>query len=33
MKDNLKNYELEHKGLIEDVLRAEYGFDGIVMTD
>ena len=33
MKDNLKNYELEHKGLIEDALRAEYGFDGIVMTD
>ncbi|MCM1122784.1 MAG: glycoside hydrolase family 3 C-terminal domain-containing protein [Eubacterium sp.] len=23
----------EHRGLIEDVLRAEYGFQGIVMTD
>jgi beta-glucosidase len=22
-----------HKGLIEDVLRAEFGFDGLVMTD
>lgn len=32
---NLLNgtHTAEHKGLIEDVLRAEYGFEGIVMTD
>jgi beta-glucosidase len=23
----------EHKGLVEDILRREYGFDGVVMTD
>ena len=23
----------EHRGLIEDVLRAEFGFEGVVMTD
>lgn len=32
---NLLNgqHTAEHRGLIEDVLRAEYGFEGIVMTD
>ena len=32
---NLLNgiHTAEHRGLIEDVLRAEYGFKGIVMTD
>lgn len=32
---NLLNgtHTAEHRGLIEDILRAEFGFDGIVMTD
>lgn len=32
---NLLNgtHTAEHRGLIEDVLRSEFGFDGIVMTD
>ena len=32
---NLLNgtHTAEHKGLIEDILRAEYGYEGIVMTD
>lgn len=32
---NLLNgiHTAEHRGLIEDILRCEYGFEGIVMTD
>ena len=32
---NLLNgvHTAEHRGLIEDILRREFGFDGIVMTD
>ncbi len=32
---NLLNgtHTAEHRGLIEDVLRCEYGYEGIVMTD
>ena len=32
---NLLNgiHTAEHRGLIENVLRDEYGFDGVVMTD